>query len=110
MRHQGCVRSGTNAQHVVVQLTRMRAASTRRPGERQPMQTARRVAIAFLSLVLLALAPLASADPPSRVIRLSAIDGAVSFAAAGSDDWVFATLNRPLVDGDRLWMDHDGRG
>src|SRR5947208_1903517 len=64
---------------------------------------------AVLALLLVVLAPLASADPPSRVLRLSYVDGAVSFAAAGTDDWIFAPLNRPVVYGDQLWADQDGR-
>ena len=51
----------------------------------------------------------ASADPPSRVARLSYMQGVVSFAPAGADDWVQARLNRPLVQGDRLWTDNDAR-
>src|SRR6478735_876459 len=70
----------------------------------------RRIASAALALVLATFACLASADPPTRVRRLSYVGGAVSFAPAGSDDWVAARLNRPLVQGDRLWADRDGRG
>ncbi|MBS0446452.1 MAG: hypothetical protein JSR59_10945 [Proteobacteria bacterium] len=49
------------------------------------------------------------ADPPSRVIRLSQVDGAVSFSPAGDDDWVQAVINRPLIAGDRLWADNGAR-
>jgi hypothetical protein len=59
--------------------------------------------------VLTAFAGVASADPPSRVIRLSYVQGSVSFAPAGSDDWVLAAVNRPVFYGDRLWADEDGR-
>ena len=51
----------------------------------------------------------ANADPPSRVARLGAMTGAVSFSPAGETDWVQATVNRPLGTGDRLWADADGR-
>jgi len=51
----------------------------------------------------------ASADPPSRVARLSYISGAVSFSPAGEDDWVEAAVNRPLITGDRLWVDNGAR-
>jgi hypothetical protein len=63
-----------------------------------------------LVLTLAAFASTAMADPPSRVIRISQVQGAVSFAPAGSDDWVFAQVNRPMFYGDRLWADEDGRG
>jgi hypothetical protein len=48
-------------------------------------------------------------DPPSRVARLSLIQGAVSFVPAGEDEWVQAEFNRPLISGDQLWTDHDAR-
>ena len=51
----------------------------------------------------------ALADPPARVARLGYASGAVSFSAAGENDWVQARLNRPLASGDRLWSDADGR-
>ncbi|MBA2649852.1 MAG: FecR domain-containing protein [Legionella sp.] len=37
------------------------------------------------------------------VARLSYINGSVSFLPAGESRWVKANLNRPLVNGDRLW-------
>ena len=49
------------------------------------------------------------ADPPSRVARLSFIQGNVSFVPAGENEWVEAQLNRPLITGDKLWTDHDSR-
>ena len=51
----------------------------------------------------------ANADPPSRVARLSHMTGAVSFSPAGENDWVVATVNRPLSTGDRLWADAGAR-
>ncbi|HET9764338.1 MAG TPA: FecR family protein, partial [Casimicrobiaceae bacterium] len=48
-------------------------------------------------------------DPPIRVGRLAYASGQVSFSPAGNDEWVNATINRPLVSGDRLWADNDSR-
>ncbi|MBV9696815.1 MAG: FecR domain-containing protein [Gammaproteobacteria bacterium] len=48
-------------------------------------------------------------DPPTRAARLSVAEGAVSFEPAGTQDWVAATINRPLTNGDRLWDDRDSR-
>src|SRR5579863_3035605 len=48
-------------------------------------------------------------DPPSRAARLSYISGTVSFQPGGIEDWVPATLNRPLTTGDRLWTDTGAR-
>ncbi len=50
-----------------------------------------------------------TADPPTRVGRLSFLRGAVSFRPAGEDDWADASLNYPLTTGDHLWSDDDGR-
>ena len=60
-------------------------------------------------LALLAFSGWVHADPPSRVARLGYTSGAVSFSPAGEIDWVQATLNRPLTNGDRLWADARGR-
>ena len=49
------------------------------------------------------------ADPPIRVARMSYVAGTVSFSPAGNDQWVDAHINRPVVAGDRLWADRDGR-
>src|SRR5216117_2876661 len=48
-------------------------------------------------------------DPPSRVGRLSFVTGSVSFRPGDVNDWVAATVNYPLHDGDHLWTDSDAR-
>jgi hypothetical protein len=48
-------------------------------------------------------------DPPSRVARLSYVNGQVSFSPAGTDDWVSAVANRPITTGDKLWIDQQSR-
>ena len=58
---------------------------------------------------LLLTAGAALADPPGRVARLAYVNGAVSLAPSGSNDWVQAGVNRPLMPGDRLWADPGGR-
>ncbi len=55
-----------------------------------------------LFIALTASHALAQAAPPGRVARLSLMEGEVSFAPAGSDDWNPAEFNRPLTRGDRL--------
>lgn len=64
----------------------------------------------ILGLCACALSSWAHADPPSRVARLAYVSGAVSFSPAGENDWVRATVNRPLVTGDRLWADAGALG
>ncbi len=68
-----------------------------------------RIIALVLGVAAFALAGWASADPPTRVARLGYADGAVSFSPAGENDWVLATVNRPLVTGDRLWTDAGAR-
>ena len=68
-----------------------------------------RIIAFFLGMAVFAFAGWASADPPARVARLGFIDGAVSFSPAGENDWVQATVNRPLITGDRLWADAGAR-
>ncbi len=48
-------------------------------------------------------------DPPSRVARLSHVEGSVSFSPAGTDDWRRAQRNRPHWRGDRFWSDRRSR-
>src|SRR6476661_1313489 len=48
-------------------------------------------------------------DPPVRVGRMSFASGEVSYAPAGSEEWVQAQVNRPIVTGDQLWSDNNSR-
>src|ERR1700744_2633256 len=48
-------------------------------------------------------------DPPGRIVRLSYLQGSVSFEPSGEENWVQATLNYPLTTGDRLWTDTGAR-
>jgi hypothetical protein len=52
---------------------------------------------------------LQDSDPPSRVARLSYIQGSVTVQPAGSDDWAPAVLNRPFTAGDQVWVAEGGR-
>lgn len=65
--------------------------------------------MAFVALLLGALAMPAFADPPGVAGRLSYMNGPVSLQPGGVDDWVDATLNRPLTTSDRIWADQGGR-
>lgn len=48
-------------------------------------------------------------DPPTRVIRLNLIEGAVSMEPAGIDEWAPAVVNRPFYTGDYLYADNSSR-
>src|ERR1700722_8586734 len=48
-------------------------------------------------------------DPPSRVARMSYMDGSVSMQPGGTGDWGTAAKNRPVTLGDKLWTDKDSR-
>lgn len=67
----------------------------------------------FLAIVvgasILAFSSWAVADPPSRVARLGYATGTVNLSPAGEDDWVRASINRPLGTGDRVWSDSRAR-
>ncbi len=69
----------------------------------------RRACALVVGAALLACGGWASADPPSRIARLGYASGAVTFSPAGEDDWVEATINRPMGTGDRLWTDARAR-
>lgn len=63
-------------------------------------------------LALLFVVPKAHADegdPPSRVARISFLDGSVSLQPGGTGDWGAAAKNRPVTIGDKIWADKDSR-
>jgi uncharacterized membrane protein YgcG len=55
------------------------------------------------------MAPDDTADPPSRVARISFLDGAVSLQPGGEGEWGTASLNRTVTIGDKLWTDQNSR-
>ena len=68
-----------------------------------------RIVAASLGAALLSAGAGALADPPSRIARLAYISGPVSLAPAGENNWEYASLNRPLIPGDRLWVEPGAR-
>jgi hypothetical protein len=48
-------------------------------------------------------------DPPTRVARISYVDGSVSLQPGGEGDWGSAAKNRPVTIGDKIWADKDSR-
>jgi hypothetical protein len=73
----------------------------------RPLRRFAALLLAGFGLILASTA--AQADPPYRVARLSYESGAVSFSPAGEPDWSRASINRPLIAGDRLWVDAGSR-
>jgi hypothetical protein len=67
------------------------------------------LAALFASLLALPALAQAAEDPPSRVARLSHIEGEVSMAPAGTQEWSEAVLNRPLTSEDRIFVAEGGR-
>jgi hypothetical protein len=72
--------------------------------------TARRLlALGFLLAALGPVSALAAqdggGDPPSRVGRLAAITGTVSFHTSDESQWEAATLNYPITSGNSLWTE-----
>ncbi len=64
---------------------------------------------AFVVFAFLAFCSAALADPPSRAVRLKYMSGQVSIQPGGVEDWVAATINRPLTTSDNVWTDKDSR-
>src|SRR6266481_1178197 len=68
--------------------------------------------LCFAGLLSLA-APQARADeekdPPTRVARISYVDGSVSLQPGGEGDWGAAARNRPVTIGDKIWSDKNAR-
>src|ERR1041385_6005045 len=77
---------------------------------REDAMKALKLVVAAALALCAALAFSAESDPPAVVGRLNYLSGPVSFAPAQeNEDWVAATLNRPITTGDRLWTDSNGR-
>ncbi|HVJ51703.1 MAG TPA: DUF6600 domain-containing protein [Aliidongia sp.] len=49
------------------------------------------------------------ADPPSRVGRISLIEGTVSLHAGANDPWAGAVVNYPVAQGSSLWTEPGGK-
>lgn len=62
-----------------------------------------------MAALLLLAATAVAQDPPSRVARLSLLQGPVSFQPESVTDWTGATLNYPLTTGDHLYTDQGAR-
>jgi hypothetical protein len=58
---------------------------------------------------LLPLASAAFADPPTRVGRISYVEGGVSLRPPADDQWIWATPNYPLAQGEAVWTADAGR-
>jgi hypothetical protein len=48
-------------------------------------------------------------DPPGRVARVQYMSGEVSMQPGGVNDWVAASMNRPLTSADRVWTDKNAK-
>ncbi|WP_133137921.1 DUF6600 domain-containing protein [Legionella rowbothamii] len=69
------------------------------------MSMIRKIHIVFYLFASIILFNTAFADPLTDIARLNLITGSVSLLPAGEEQWVDASLNRPLVVGDSLWID-----
>ena len=72
------------------------------------MNSRKVLVLPLLGVVLISLSAFA-ADPPGRVARLDYITGQVSIQPNGVDQWVAASVNRPLTTSDRVWTDKESR-
>jgi hypothetical protein len=82
-------------------------------GNSRPSNKWRTAVMAALIALAYLLVPSARADedkdPPSRVARVSDLEGSVSLQPGGQGDWGTAARNRPVTVGDKLWSDKDSR-
>src|SRR5512146_1862900 len=81
----------------------------RAPRRRWLMKSLQRSALLLLSITALSILAFAGDDAPSRAVRLTYISGQVSIQPGGVEQWVAATVNRPLTSNDRVWTDKESR-
>jgi len=74
-----------------------------------PRLMARIVLVAAIVAPSAAFAQTEPIDPPDRVAIVNYASGQVALSPSGGDDWISDVVNRPLVPGDRLWVDSDSR-
>src|SRR5512138_841849 len=67
------------------------------------------MSVRFMVVFIAACGIAAAQDPPGRAGRLSYRTGAVSFQPVGLNDWVDASVNRPLTAGDQIFADQGAR-
>jgi TonB family protein len=68
-----------------------------------------RASLALFLVIAIAQPAFAFDDPPGRIARLNYVQGDVSFLMGGEQEWVWASVNRPLTTGDSLWADSGSR-
>lgn len=72
-------------------------------------RTIRLAAAALAAAFVTAPAFAQDTDPPAIAARVAFLSGSVSLEPAATQDWVGASLNYPMVSGDRIFVDNGGR-
>lgn len=63
----------------------------------------------LITLIVMILLPSIAFSSLTGEIRLSLIEGDVQLRPEGTDDWFPASINTPVLEGDRLWVPERGR-
>ncbi len=62
-----------------------------------------------VSLILLSLQAHAADNSQPRLLRVSLVEGDVTYQRSDLDKWVDLSINTPILEGDRIWVGRDGR-
>ena len=73
------------------------------------MPVLKNVRVGAVMVLLLTSFSVAENDPPARAARLDYVSGQVSIQPSGVDDWVAASINRPMTSSDKIWTDRESR-
>ena len=71
-----------------------------------------RAKLLLLLLASLAVAPtlsLAAEAPSARLLRVSLLEGDVTYQRTDLDRWVDLSINTPILEGDKIWVGRSGR-
>jgi len=71
-----------------------------------------RAKLLLLLLASLAVAPalfLAAEAPSARLLRVSLLEGDVTYQRPDLDRWVDLSINTPILEGDKIWVGRSGR-
>ena len=62
-----------------------------------------------VSLLLVSLQAHAADNSQPRLLRVSLVEGDVTYQRSDVDRWVDLSINTPILEGDRIWAGRDGR-
>ena len=69
-----------------------------------------RLLLALIVPLIVASVPYQAVEvPPARMLRVSLLEGDVTYQRTDLDRWVDLSINTPIFEGDKVWVGRGGR-